>query len=214
MFEGIDTVIHLAGDPRPSADSASIERANVDVTLNVLEAARRYEVGRVVFASSNWVMAGYRFTEDRLTTDLPPRPINAYGASKLLGERAGLMLDRSSGVSFVALRIGFCQRGDNLPGPHMGYGLWGQQMWLSDRDLCRGFERAVLAEDLGGAVLNLMSDNSGMRWDLSATRAAIGYVPADRSTPVETVDTRRGDTWARSGLETLAGLTTLLSSRS
>lgn len=58
-----------------------------------------------------------------------------------------------------------------------------------------------------------MSDNSGMRWDRSATRAAIGYVPADRSTPVETIDTRRADAWARSGLETLAGLSTLLSSR-
>jgi nucleoside-diphosphate-sugar epimerase len=144
-------------------------------------------------------MAGYRFTDDRLTTDLPPRPVNAYGASKLFGERAGAALWRYEGISFVALRIGYCQRAEgNRPGPHMKHGLWGQQMWLSDRDLCQGFERAVLAQNLGYAVLNLMSDNSGMRWDLDATRQAIGYAPQDASVPVVTEETPRADRLARS----------------
>src|SRR5690606_12141419 len=148
-FEGVDTVIHLTDDPRPSADWASIERANIRATLNVLEAARLHKVKRLVFASSSWVMAGYRFSSEMLTTDLAPRPINAYGASKLFGEQAGMALWRAAGISFIALRIGYCQRAEgNTPGPHMGYGLWGQQMWLSDRDLCQGFDLAVRAPDV------------------------------------------------------------------
>ena len=61
----------------------------------------------------------------------------------------------------------------------MTMGRWGQEMWLSDRDLCQAMERAVLAEDVRHHVLNLMSDNPGMRWDIDETRRAIGYAPQD-----------------------------------
>src|SRR5579872_6700805 len=67
----------------------------------------------------------------------------------------------------------------NQPGPHMLDGVWGQQMWLFDRDLCHGFERAVLADPIRFAVLNLMSNNPGMRWDIDETRRVIGYKPQD-----------------------------------
>ncbi len=87
----------------------------------------------------------------------------------------------------ICFRIGYCQRGENQPGTHMGWGLWGQQMWLSDRDLCQAFEKAVTAPaGVRFAVLNLMSANAGMRWDLEPTRAAIGYEPGDSSVPQET----------------------------
>jgi NAD+ dependent glucose-6-phosphate dehydrogenase len=63
-------------------------------------------------------------------------------------------------------------------------GLWGQLMWLSDRDFCHGVERAVLADGIGFTVLNLMSANPGMRWDIDATRRILGYVPQDGAVPV------------------------------
>ena len=77
-FAGADTVIHLAGEPSPRAAWDSIQRLNVDLLLNVLDAARRHRVRRVVFASSNWVMAGYRHGTERLTTELAPWPVNPY----------------------------------------------------------------------------------------------------------------------------------------
>ena len=53
-------------------------------------------------------------------------------------------------------------------------------MWLSDRDLCDGFEKAVAAPAaLRFAILNLMSENPGMRWDIETTKRAIGYAPRD-----------------------------------
>jgi len=177
-FEGVDAVVHLAAHPSPRIDFATAQALNVDLTFNVFDAAALHGVRRMIFASSNWVMAGYRFAGVRLTTDLPPRPINPYGISKWIGERAGQSLVRR-GLSFVALRIGYCQKGENRPGPHMGQGLWGQQMWLSDHDFVNAVERAVLAEGVTFAVLNLMSDNPGMPWDIDETRRVIGYDPKD-----------------------------------
>ena len=180
QFADVDAVIHLAGNPFSTASWESVQRFNIDLTLNVYRAAQIYHAKRIVFASSNWVMAGYRFGSERLTAELAPRPINAYGFGKLFCERAGRQLAQQSAISFIALRIGCCQHAlGNIPGPQIEHGVWGQRMWLSDRDLCHGAERAVLAADVPYAVLNLMSDNPGMRWDIDSTRQVIGYAPRD-----------------------------------
>ena len=178
-FRGVDAVIHLAGRPTPLTPWADAQRFNIDMTMNIYEAAARAGARRVIFASSNWVMAGHRHGDGPLTTAMEPYPVNAYGVSKLIGERLGRSYFERWGLSSISFRIGYLQTGDNLPGPHMGWGAWGQNMWLSNRDLCQAMERAVLAEGVGFAVLNLMSDNPGMRWDIAETRRAIGYAPRD-----------------------------------
>jgi NAD(P)-dependent dehydrogenase (short-subunit alcohol dehydrogenase family) len=185
-FAGADAVIHLAGRPSPRTSWADAQRFNIDMTMNVYEAAARHGAKRVIFASSNWVMAGHRGAEAPLTTDMEPWPINAYGVSKLAGERMGRSYHERWGLSSISFRIGYLQRGENLPGSTMGWESWGQLMWLSNRDLCHAMERAVVAEGVGAAVLNLMSDNPGMRWDIGLTRELIGYVPQDGATPVLT----------------------------
>ena len=192
-----DAIIHFAGDPSPSASWASVQRLNIDLTQNVYEAAARHRAKRVIFASSNWTMAGHRFADFPLTTSHEPAPVNPYGVSKLIGERIGRAFAEHRGVSSISFRIGYCQKDDNLPGPHMGWGLWGQQMWLSNRDLCQAMERAVLAEKIPFAVLNLMSNNPTMRWDIETTRQTIGYAPQDSHTPVPTPDVTEGDATAR-----------------
>jgi NAD+ dependent glucose-6-phosphate dehydrogenase len=164
-FSGVNTVIHLAGEPRPSANWDTVLPLNITLLLNVFEAMRQYGGSKMIYASSNWVMAGYRFSIEKITTKLPPRPVNPYGISKLFGERAGENFVNTSSKatkrSFLAFRIGYCQAdNNNRPGLHMGMGKWGHEMWLS-------------------AVLNLMSNNSGMRWDIEETRRLIGYVPED-----------------------------------
>jgi hypothetical protein len=85
-------------------------------------------------------------------------------------------------------------------------GTYGQQLWLSDRDLCQGFERAVLVEGVAFAVLNLMSDNPGMMWDLEATRRTIGYAPQDGWTAVVDEGKRRQEEIARRSRELAAAL--------
>jgi nucleoside-diphosphate-sugar epimerase len=180
-FDDVDVVLHLAADMRPVASWDSVIANNIDLSLNVLDAAERHGVGRVVFASSNWVLGGYRFRSDALTPATPPKPVNAYGASKLVIERAGAVLARR-GTDFLALRIGWCQPGDNRPGSHMAFGRWGQQIWLSNDDWRQAVQLSCTAPFEGFAVVNVMSDNAGSRWDLSDTHRLLGYSPTSRRT--------------------------------
>lgn len=200
-LRGADALLLLAGVPYPHAGWAELVPNNLDLVGNCLEACAQTGVRRVVFASSNWVLGGRRFEEGPLRPDTPPHPVNGYGMAKLVGERLGKLYAERRGLSVVCFRIGYAQREPgNRPGPHMNWGLWGQAMWLSDRDLCQGFEKAVLAPpDLGFAVLNLMSDNPGMRWDLEPTRRAIGYEPQDGAAPVVTPELEAEEALSREG---------------
>ncbi len=63
-----------------------------------MRSQRRKAMRRVVFASSNWVMAGHRPSAGALTTDMEPYPINPYGVSKLVGERMGRSIHARHGV--------------------------------------------------------------------------------------------------------------------
>jgi uronate dehydrogenase len=183
QFEGADTVLHFAGEPHPTAPWAKVQRGNIVATCNVLRAARRYKVRRVVFASTNQVMAGYRFRNVPITTEMPPAPLNPYAVSKLFCEEAGRAFSSETGISFIAFRIGNIQPGDNVPRAGMGLGLWGQQMWLSNRDFVAGVRAAMLAREVPFAILNLVSNNPGMPWDLTRTREVLDFVPQDGFTP-------------------------------
>ncbi len=179
LFEGVDVVVHCAGQANPSASWADVQRHNVDATLNVFEFAARAGVARVVFMSSNWTMAGYRFGTEILTEALPPRPTNPYGVSKVVGERIGRCFADHRGLSVICLRIGFC--GGLAPqDPRLNETSWVRQKWLSDRDFLQLVERSVAAKDVGFAIVNGMSNNAGMRWDLAAGRRLLGYAPVDR----------------------------------
>jgi len=182
-FDNADAVLHLAADPKPVANWDSILRLNIQLALNVFRAAERAQVRRFVFASSNWVLGGYRFQHVRLTSNLAPWPVNPYGASKLLMERYGGVVAERTGMSVLSLRIGYCQPGDNHPGPHMAFGRWGQEMWLGNRDWEQAVVKAVTCHFSGSAILNIVSHNQGMRWDLEEARKTIGYIPEEHHQP-------------------------------
>ena len=174
--------MHLAGDREPSATWASAIKHNMDATLSLYHHAAAMGVSRVVLASSNWVHGDKRFTHEVLNSTTPPGPVNAYGMSKLFCERTGAYFAEHHGLSVICLRIGWTQwTHGNQPGTHMAMGRWGQEMWLSDRDFLGGMRAAIDAKDISFAALNLMSDNPGMRWDITETRQAIGYSPKDGS---------------------------------
>lgn len=179
-FHNVDTVIHLAGNPNEFSTWEQLQSPNLDVLSNVFHAAALAGVERLIFASSNHVMGDYRdFGDMPITTELPPRPDSPYGGTKLMGERLGQSLARAFDLSFVALRLGWIQHGENLPETLPDE--WARAMWLSNGDLVRLFECAVEAdlEDRTFLVANGMSGNSGMRWDLTPTAEILGFVPED-----------------------------------
>lgn len=179
-FVGVDTVIHLAANPSEHATWEELTGPNMDALANVFNAAVVAGVDRIVFASSNHAMGGYKNMGDMpITEDLTPRPGNAYGATKLMGERLGQSLSKAFDLTFVALRIGWVQSGANHPSTLPDD--WSRLLWLSDNDMLQLFECAVEA-DLGEetfVVINGMSNNEGTRWDLSRGFDVLGYSPED-----------------------------------
>ena len=195
QFRGVDAVVHLAANAVAQQNWPSVVGPNIDGVVHVFEAAARAGVRRLVYASSNHVMGGYKDDPEPtlLTTDLPPRPgtryvVNGeerdstpYGSAKLFGERLGRCFADAHGLSVLAVRIGWVLPGANRPQDvPPGREDWFRLMWLSNRDYCQLMERCLAAEpSLRFAVLNGMSANTGMRWDLAATRRLVGYEPQD-----------------------------------
>jgi NAD+ dependent glucose-6-phosphate dehydrogenase len=196
-FAGADTVLHFAGEPLPTASWDRVHRGNIVATGNVLRASRTHGVRRVIFASTNQIMAGYRFSDLLVTTTLPPAPLNPYAVSKLFCEEAGRAFAAETGISFIALRIGNIHPGENIPHAGMGIGLWGQQMWLSNRDFLDGVQAAIDVPGVPFAILNLVSNNPGMRWDLSQTRQILGFSPQDGFTSIASPEDVAEDAAAR-----------------
>ena len=182
LVHGVDTVIHLAASPDEHSSWEDLVAPNLDAVANVFHAAALAGVERIIFASSNHAMGGYRELGDiAITAELPPRPGNPYGAAKLMAERLGRSLSGIFDLTFVALRLGWVQSGENRPETLPDE--WNKELWLSNGDLVRLFVRAVEADlgDRSFVVVNGMSKNHGSRWDLSETFDAIGYVPRDDS---------------------------------
>lgn len=48
-------------------------------------------------------------------------------------------------------------------------------------DYCQQVEKAILIENVPFAVVNAMSNNTGMKWDLSETRRILGYEAQDNA---------------------------------
>jgi NAD+ dependent glucose-6-phosphate dehydrogenase len=182
LFHGVDTVIHLAATPEYLSTWEELVAPNLDAACNVFHAAALAGVERIVFASSNHAMGGYRDLGDiAITVALPPRPGNPYGAAKLMIERMGKSLSGVFDLTFVALRIGWVQLGENRPETLPDE--WSKELWLSNPDMVRLFVRSVEADlgDRSFVVVNGMSNNHGTRWDLSDSFEAIGYVARDDS---------------------------------
>jgi nucleoside-diphosphate-sugar epimerase len=209
LFQGAQAVVHLAANPKADASWEELLAPNIDALVNVFHASARAGVRRVIVASSNHVMGGYQNDcgPGQLTSDLSPRPgtkyfahgaprdSSAYAATKLFAERLGRWFADQFRLSVIAVRIGWVRPGENrsedLPTDR---GDWFRQMWLSNRDFCNLMERCLEADEaIRFEVVNGMSNNRGMPWDLEHTRQVLGYQPQDgvRSTAHQHVFTEK-----------------------
>jgi UDP-glucose 4-epimerase len=103
-----DVIFHLAAqiDVRKSIEDPAFDATvNVVGTINVLEAARRAGVGRVVNTSTGGAIYGDadRIPSDESTT---PLPLAAYGQSKFCAERYLGWYGRLYDQSNITLRLG------------------------------------------------------------------------------------------------------------
>lgn len=131
-MRGADCIVHFSAvNPYPNATWAE-SAASMRHAFNVMTHATRCGVRRVVVASSNHVMGGYKDDGDSLIVPAdPPRcgtmlldaaaraksgDAVAYAGAKLAAEQlAHALAPQWRRTSFLVLRIGWCQPGANLP---------------------------------------------------------------------------------------------------
>jgi len=115
LMEGTDYVFHLAAlwlyecvhEPRSAIE------VNIVGTFNVIEAAQRAGVKKVVYSSSASVYGDAVVTP--MTEDHPFNLRNTYGATKLTGEMLFRSFNEQHGLDYVGMRY------MNVYGPRMDY---------------------------------------------------------------------------------------------
>jgi len=204
LFEGVDTVVHLAYNRRsrdPDRDYFD-ERVNVDMAYNVFKLTQRAGGRRVVMASSNHAADFWEYPiwERRIDQISPesPRPLsdNFYGWAKEAYEHLGFVFASGGGgrpiVENVQIRIGaprpidasrFFSGGRNDPVAYtrdLG-------AYISPRDLTQLFVRSIEAEGIANEwgvpwqVFYGISGNTRSFWSIANARRVIGYAPEDDS---------------------------------
>ena len=185
-MDGVDAVIHLAGDSRRDAPWDSVLENNINGTNIVFAAAAELGVDRLIFASSNHVVGGYETAERTpelyrpdddflLDGSEPPRPGNLYGVSKATGELLGRYYHDTYDMRVVSLRIGNL----NKHHPPIDYER-GQAMWLSYRD-CAHLIDCCLEADYSYEIVYGISDNDRKYYSIDRAKDVLGYAPQDNS---------------------------------
>ena len=174
LCEGIDTVLHLAGDPGPSQTWDSTLQNNIMGTYNLFVAAKAAGCRRVIYASSIHAVSGYP-QNIQVKTSEPVNPGDLYGVSKCFGEALGRYMAEQEGLSVIAIRIGGFQPETTAQKPEL------KQMdaWVSREDLTQLIERCIDVKQIKWAVFHGLSNNAFNRLDISDARELVGYDPQD-----------------------------------
>jgi UDP-glucose 4-epimerase len=112
LLDGVDTVVHCAAYPNPTAATEeTVFGGNVTSTANLLFAAEARGVRRFVYASSQSAL-GLAYAPKLVPPDYLPvdedhpcRPGEGYGLSKLVGEQLCALVAGRSGMVTRALRF-------------------------------------------------------------------------------------------------------------
>ena len=167
-----DAVIHLAAVADVShvlADPVLAEEVNTRGTLNVLEAACRANVGRVVYGSTTWVYSDCPEQEVDEETAIPA-PRHLYTATKLAGETycSGYaeLYDLESTVLRFGIPYGPRARAAGVVAKFTDLSFEGKALTIAgDGSTTRSF---IYVEDLAaGIVASLAPEAAGRTYNLS-----------------------------------------------
>lgn len=168
----VDAVVHFAAIPRIMiTPDNELFRINTMGTYNVIEAAVKLGINKIVIASSETTYGLVFANEPRnpayfpLDEDYDVDPMDSYALSKVINEKTARAFALRSGIDIYALRIG------NVIEPHE-YSLFPK--WFADpgfrkriawsyidaRDLGQITHRAVETNGLGYQVFNAVNDQT------------------------------------------------------
>ncbi|NLQ16241.1 NAD(P)-dependent oxidoreductase [Marinomonas sp. M1K-6] len=169
-----DAVVHFAAVPRIliNPDNETF-RANTLGTYNVIEAAVKLGIKKVIIASSETTY-GICFSDGQtnphclpLEEDYDVDPMDSYGLSKVVNEKTARSFQRRSGIDIYALRIG------NVIEPHEYAELFPNYFenpevrrrnafcYIDARDLGQIVDLCLQKDGLGFQLFNAGNDHNG-----------------------------------------------------
>ena len=167
-----DAVIHFAAIPRLMMTSDNeCYRVNTLGTYNVLDAAIKFEIKKVIFASSETTY-GVCFADGEVKPDYlpidenhPTIPQDSYAMSKVVNEATAKSFQRRSGIDIYGLRI------NNVIEPHEYKEKFPAYMenpdlrrrnifsYIDARDLGQMVQKCLDTDGLGYEVFNVSNDD-------------------------------------------------------
>jgi nucleoside-diphosphate-sugar epimerase len=184
-------LIHLAGNPCPKAEWDEVLKNNIEGTYNVFEAGRKFNVKRVVFASSIHVsricegldthpIPHTQHKPDLVSSSDPIRPDSYYGVSKAFGEALASYYCSEWGIEFVCLRIGTVLSNDDPATTQKD-----MKTWLSHRDLVQLVKKSLTSSIKFGIYYGISSNRDSFG-DISDAARELGYRPQDDASTRQT----------------------------
>ena len=178
ICKGIDSIVHLAGEPSTGSSWPVVLQANIEGTYGIFEAARLAGVERIVFASSNHATGYYEKESIYTKPEMPARPDSLYGVSKAFGEDLARFYVDEYGVKAFCLRIGSFQPNESVTNRNSDRIL---STWLSHRDMVQLVRCCLESNHTDFGIYYGISNNKRAYWDIQNARDELGYFPEDNA---------------------------------
>jgi NAD+ dependent glucose-6-phosphate dehydrogenase len=192
--QGMDMVLHLAGETKNDDNWDDHFQVTAGGTINVLRAAADAGVKRVVFMSTGSTMCGWEWDDslpygrlargewdglqdwpllDQVT---PPRPDSPYAVAKLFGEHVGRYFSDRHGMQVIVIRLGAVLPDDrpilvrNFPG------------YLSQADAVQMIDRCLSAPpSIRYGIFDAISENWSRWRSTDPAKEMLGWRPTGSS---------------------------------
>jgi uronate dehydrogenase len=174
-MKDMDSVVHLAANPGLDQPWAEVYAAGIGGTYNVLEAARKAGIQKVIYASSTAVLGWSEMQKGKpVSPDMPVNPQTLYGIGKATGELLARYFAEAYGMSIICLRIGSFFLEPPVPQGSRDDFL---RAWCSPEDLAQLVQRCLETDGLGFQVFYGVSNNRRRVWDIRNARKLVRYQP-------------------------------------
>jgi nucleoside-diphosphate-sugar epimerase len=167
----IDAVVHFAAIPRIFITTDNeVFRVNVMGTYNVLDAASKLGIRKVILASSETTYGTVFAHRHRdplyfpLDEDYPVDPMDSYAMSKVINEVTAKAFHRRTGADIYCLRIGNVLEPDD----YRKFAAWNADpslrkriawSYIDGRDLAAACRLGIEKDGLGFQVMNVAADD-------------------------------------------------------
>lgn len=176
--QGVDIILHLAAvtTDRPNISDADYFETNTVGTFNVLEAAVRNNINKVVYCSSVCAV-GFRATPKLIMeTDRCEPTDGMYGYSKYLSERLCECSAERHGINIICLRNALVVPQHELVVPSNPFA----SRWLGAvhiEDVIEAFRLAIENETVRFDVFHIAADSPYSKFDITRAKNILGYKP-------------------------------------